>query len=102
MARPRRTSSILETAPQRLTGLKSITPAPDFGAALTLAAYETMITGFGTKLDTYNQNVAALDDLQIGLEADEDTLREMNKRMLSAVDGCRVVDRRQSRPFQAP
>jgi hypothetical protein len=86
MARLRRTSSILETARQRLAGLKSITPAPNFGTSLTVTAYETAITGLGTKLDTYNQNVAALDDLQNGLEADETTLRELNKRMLSAVE----------------
>lgn len=86
MARLRRTSQVLESARQRLAGLKSINPAPNFGTALTLAAYETTITGFGGKLDSYNQQVAALDDLQNGLEADEDTLREMNKRMLSAVE----------------
>src|SRR5437588_3851457 len=84
MARLRRNSQVLEDARQRLAGLKSINPAPDFGAALTLVAYETLITGFGGKLENYNQQVAALDDLQNGLEADEDTLREMNKRMLSA------------------
>jgi hypothetical protein len=87
MARKRRTSSVLETARQRLAGLKSITPTPNFGASLTVTAYETTINGFGTKLDTYNQSVAALDDLQNGLEADETTLRELNKRMLSAVEG---------------
>ena len=86
MARLRRTSTVLETARQRLAGLKSITPAPNFGTSLTVTAYETAINGFGTKLDTYNQNVAALDDLQNGLAADETTLREMNKRMLSAVE----------------
>ena len=64
MARKRRTSSVLETARQRLAGLKSVTPAPNFGTSLTVTAYETTINGFGTKLDTYNQNVAALDDLQ--------------------------------------
>lgn len=84
MARLRRTSQVLETARHRLAGLKSITPAPDFGAALSLAAYETRITGFSTKLDNYNQKVAELDDLQNGLEQDEDSLNDFNKRMLSA------------------
>lgn len=86
MARLRRTSTVLEAARQRLAGLKSINPAPDFGTALTLVAFETQITGFSTKLENYNRQVAALDDLQNGLEADEDTLREMNKRMLSAAE----------------
>src|SRR2546423_7892286 len=86
MARLRRTSPILEAARQRLAGLKSVTPTPDFGTALSLAAYETLTTGFAAKLENYNQQVAALDDLQNGLEAEEDTLREMNKRRLSAVE----------------
>lgn len=88
MARLRRTSQILEAARQRLAGLKSINPAPDFGTALSVAAYETAITGFSGKLENYNQQVAALDDLQNSLEVDENTLREMNKRMLSAVEAA--------------
>lgn len=86
MARLRPTSQVLEAARQRLAGLKSITPAPDFGAALTLPAYETLISSFGAKLENYNQQVAALDELQNGVEEDESTLREMNKRMLSAAE----------------
>jgi len=86
MARLRRTSRDLEAARQRLAGLKSINPAPDFGSALSLTVYETMITAFGGRLENYNQQVAALDDLQNGLEADEETLHDMNKRMLSAVE----------------
>jgi hypothetical protein len=86
MARLRRTSQVLEAARQRLAGLKSINPPPDFGTALSLAAYETTITGFSSKLENYNQQVATLDDLQNVLESDEDTLRETNKRMLSAVE----------------
>lgn len=86
MARLRRTSPPLEAARQRLAGLKSINPAPNFGAALSVAAYETSITDFGGKLENYNQQIAALDDLQNNLESDEDTLRDLNKRMLSAVE----------------
>ncbi len=67
MARQRRTSAVLETARQRLAGLKSITPTPDFGSGLNVAAYETEVTGFGGDLDTYNQHVAALDDEQNGI-----------------------------------
>lgn len=84
MARARRTSTVLETARRRLAGLKSITPAPDFGTALSVAAYETLITTFAGKLDTYNQHVAALDDEQNDIDNNEDSLREMNGRMLSA------------------
>ena len=36
MARAQRASSVLETTRRRLAGLKSITPAPDFGSALSI------------------------------------------------------------------
>jgi hypothetical protein len=86
MARQKRTSPVLETAHQRLAGLNSITPPPDFGPNLTLAAYSTQITNFSSRLDNYNQMLAALDELQNQIEADEASLREANKRMLSAVE----------------
>jgi hypothetical protein len=73
MARLRRTSQVLETSRQRLAGLKSINPATDFGTALSLTAYETLVNSLGGKLENYNQQVAALDDLQNGLEVDEDS-----------------------------
>ena len=112
MARLRRGSQVLETARQRLAGLKSINPAPDFGTALTLAAYETMMTAFTSKLENYNQEVAALDDLQNSVEADEEKLNDMNKRMLSAAEafyggdsseyeaagGTRLSERKKSTP----
>jgi len=86
MARRRRTSEPLDLARQRLAGLKSINPAPNFGDALTLLAYETKINAFSTRLDTYNQHLAALDDEQNGVESADDELREWNRRMLSATE----------------
>ena len=86
MARARRSSSILDTARQRLAGLKAITPAPNLGPALSLATYEQEITSFNTDLDGYNQDLAALDEKQNRLEASEVSLRDKNKRILSAVE----------------
>jgi len=86
MARARRSSSVLDTAQQRLAGLKAINPAPELGPALSLAGYETEITTFGTTLNTYNERLAALDELQNSLEAAENSLRDKNKRILSAVE----------------
>jgi hypothetical protein len=86
MARRKRSSTILETARQRLAGLKSITPAPEFGTGLTIAAYEADINSFSTNLDAYNGRLAALDDLQNQLQAEERALRDKNKRLLSAVE----------------
>lgn len=85
MARAIRTSAILETARQKLNGLKSITPAPNLGANLTPTSFETSVTSFTTQLNTYNEHVAALDDEQNQLESAEVTLRDLNRRILSAV-----------------
>ena len=86
MARQKRTSQVLETARLRLAGLNSITPPPDFGPGLTLAAFTAQINAVSAKLDAYNQMIAALDDLQNQVNADEASLRETNKRMLSAAE----------------
>ncbi|HYY93403.1 MAG TPA: hypothetical protein VE713_02720 [Pyrinomonadaceae bacterium] len=84
MARLRRSSTILETARQRLSGLKSITPKPDFGPALDIDQYEQDINALGTSLDKYNQTVSLLDQMQNALEADEAKLNDKSKRMLAA------------------
>ena len=86
MARTKRTSTVLETARQRLAGLKSITPPPDFGAALSLAGYETDITTLGSKLDSYNEELSRLDQLQNELDTIEAGVREKNVRILSATE----------------
>jgi len=86
MARQKRTSKVLETAHQRLAGFNAITPLPDFGTNLSLAAYTTRISNFSAKLDSYNQMLAALDSLQNDVDAAEADLRDTNKRMLSAAE----------------
>lgn len=86
MARLRRGSTVLETARQRLAGLKAITPAPNFGTNLKVEDYETDINDFSRELDNYNQQIAALDELNNSLEAREDSLRDKNKRFLSATE----------------
>lgn len=67
MARLKRSSTTLETARQRLAGLKSITPKPDFGPALDIDQYEQDINKLGTSLDKYNEMVALLDQTQNAL-----------------------------------
>ena len=86
MARTKRTSSVLETARQRLAGLKAINPPPDFGPALTLVGYEADIDGLIEKLDNYNEKLSTIDELQNDLEAAEVDLREKNVRILSAAE----------------
>ncbi|MDT7809547.1 MAG: hypothetical protein QOJ70_3360 [Acidobacteriota bacterium] len=84
MARLKRGSSVLETARQRLSGLKTIAPKPNFGTALDLDQYEQDINNFSATLDQYNDTLSLLDRLQNDLEAGEAQLRDKNKRMLAA------------------
>jgi len=84
MARLKRSSTVLETARQRLSGLKTITPKPNFGPALDLDQYEEEINFYGANLDKYNDTLTLLDRLANDLEAGEAQLRDKNKRMLAA------------------
>lgn len=84
MARAKRKSTVLETARQRLGGIKAITPPVDFGPNLLVADYEQEINDFSGKIDRYNGMLATLDDLQNEIEADESNLRDKTARMLAA------------------
>ncbi len=84
MARLRRSSAVLETARLRLSGLKSITPKPVFGAALDLDHYEQDVTAFGAQLDKYNETVSLLDRMQNEIDEAEERLKDKNKRLLAA------------------
>jgi exonuclease VII small subunit len=86
MARARRNSNVLEQARQRLAGLKSITPVPNFGSYVSVAGYEQEITTFSSSLDIYNEMLARLDEMKNSLEAAEDSLHQMSRRILSAVE----------------
>jgi hypothetical protein len=86
MARLRRTSSVHETTRQPRARLKSIAPPPTFGPTVTLNSYEAATLAFNQKVSSYDEAVVAPDDLQNDLATDEDNLRKMNKRLLSAVE----------------
>jgi exonuclease VII small subunit len=84
MARIKRGSAVLETARQRLAGLKSINPKPNFGPALDIDQYEQEIETHSAKLDQYNETLSLLDRLQNELEEQEAALNDKNIRMLAA------------------
>lgn len=84
MARIRRGSSILETARQRLSGLNSITPKPNFGPALNIDQFEQEVNNLNTALDKYNETLTLLDRLQNELEEKEAQVKDKNRRMLAA------------------
>lgn len=84
MARSKRTSSILDSAHQRLAGLKSISPLPDYGPSLKLTEYEADIKALTDKLDSHNGLLSAADQSQNELEALEKALGDKNVRVLAA------------------
>lgn len=86
MARAKRKSTALDTARQRLAGIKSITPPPNLGTNLQVAGYEQEINDFSTQIDQYNGMLSTLDNLQNEIDAKERDLRVKNTRMLSAVE----------------
>ncbi len=86
MSRLKKSSAVLETARKRLAGVKSITPAPDFGPQLTVPGYEGKIASVGGQLDAYNGALAALDEMLNNFEKEEAELNELNRRYLSATE----------------
>lgn len=84
MARPKRTSAVVEAARKRLIGLKTITPKANLGPNLTDTIYEAKITAVSALLDAYNQKLTELDQMQNDLQAAEAELNDLNRRILAA------------------
>jgi len=85
MSRPRRTSKELEKAQVRANNLKSIDAKLDLGNGLTLAAYQADIAALQASLETYNNQVAALDAQANDLQAREKAMAALSERMLEGV-----------------
>jgi hypothetical protein len=86
MSRIRKGSTLtLDTAMKRLAGLESITPQPDFGGGLTLAAYRAALTDAQAKLESYNTSLANSDQAANWFAAAEGALRDLNDRILAGV-----------------
>jgi hypothetical protein len=86
MPRLKRSSNVLATARQRLAGLKSITPKPNFGSALDIDQYEQEIEAFSAQLDRYNETLSLLDRLQNEIVEGETHIKDKNRRMLAATE----------------
>jgi hypothetical protein len=85
MASKRRTSKIIEKAQVRAASIRSIDPALDLGHGLSLAAFESAITGGQTKLTDYNQALGTADEKSIEFEDAEKQIQDMHQRMLAGV-----------------
>ncbi|MFL6282468.1 MAG: hypothetical protein ACJ74Q_04810 [Pyrinomonadaceae bacterium] len=84
MPRVKRNSAVLETARQRMAGLKSITPKPNFGPALDIDRYEQAVDALAANLETYHETLSLLDRQQNELEEQEGRVKDLNKRILAA------------------
>ncbi|MFM7859339.1 MAG: hypothetical protein ACKO96_47305 [Flammeovirgaceae bacterium] len=85
MARLKKTSANLAVAKARVAGLKSISPALDFGNGLTVDAYQASITTIEQLLETYNTTLSTADSQLNAIEDAEKVLRDMSERMLTGV-----------------
>jgi uncharacterized protein YPO0396 len=86
MPRIKRGSAVLEAARQRLAGLKSITPKPNFGSTLDVDQYEHDIEAFSAQLEQYNDTLSLLDRQQNDLDDGEARIKDKNRRMLAATE----------------
>jgi hypothetical protein len=84
MPRPKGTTVNLETARQRLAGLKSITPLPDYGPNLKPTDYEGKINAATVKLDAHNKLLSDVEQSQNEWDAIDKELGEWNVRVLAA------------------
>ena len=85
MARPKRSSVILQKAEQRQAGLQSIAPALDLGNQLTLDTYSTLIETLRSQVATYNRALSAIDDQSRQIKETEQHLRNLSEQMLLGV-----------------
>jgi hypothetical protein len=85
MARPKRSSVILQKAEKRQAGLQSIAPALDLGNQLTLDTYSTLIENLRSQVAIYNRALSALDDQSRQLKETEQQLRSLSEQMLLGV-----------------
>jgi len=86
MARQRRTSPALVVARARLAGLNKINPAANLGPNLTPQAYQAVMDDTVAIEDSHSQLAAQMDDSSNRFDAQNDLLRDWNRRVLSAVE----------------
>lgn len=86
MARKRRISAASAVARQRLAGLNKITPAPNLGPNISVAAYQAVLNDTAALEESHNQLAAQMDDSSNRFDAQENLMADWNRRVLSAVE----------------
>lgn len=85
MARPKRSSVVLQKAEKREAGLESISNTLDLGNDLTLKAYTQQIQALRSQISTYNSTLSTLDDLSRDIKNAEQELCDLSEQMLLGV-----------------
>ncbi len=85
MARAKKTSTVVQKAQLRISGLKSINPKLDLGNGLDLATFEKKIGEVERLLQAYNKLLSDADAAKNIFEEAEKALGELNLRFLAAV-----------------
>lgn len=85
MARPKRSSVILQKAEKREAGLQSISLTLDLGNRLTLESYSTLIQTLRSQLTLYNSALSELDAQSRQIKETELQLRNLSEQMLLGV-----------------
>ncbi|MEH2146815.1 hypothetical protein [Nostoc sp.] len=85
MARLKRSSTVLDKATLRISGMRSISETLEFGDSLNLAEYERRIQTLQTKLSSYNTMLSTVDEAVGQIELLEQDLRSYSEKMLMSV-----------------
>ena len=85
MARPKRSSTVMQKAEKREAGLQSISDNLDLGNELTLKTYSQSIQALRSQLFTYTTMLSTLDALSRDIKRAEQELRNLSEQMLLGV-----------------
>ena len=85
MARPKRSSVVLQKAEKREAGLQSISDNLDLGNDLTLETYSQRLQALRSQIFAYNSTLSTLDDLSRDIKGEEQALRDLSEQMLLGV-----------------
>jgi hypothetical protein len=85
MSRKKRTSRILEKAEIRISGLKAVDPAMDFGESRSVVNMSVQIDRLRDHIEDYNRALTFIDSSKRQIDELEKNLGDLSDRMLTGV-----------------